>query len=221
MKRSNTQEAPDRSPHPRGRVQAPRNAALACTIAALAIGCLFWSGKEAPLPTLGSAAAFLFVATYCDVRSGRIPNWLTLPALVLALGLSAALAGLTGLSSALAGTALGFGLLFVPWVVGWMGAGDVKAIMVLGALWGPALLLNVLWWMFLLGGVGAIALVVVRGGLLDLLRRWRDSLICTITARRLTYFGPAAGSAAASGLPFAICMALGASAYQLWGTPWI
>ena len=41
--------------------------------------------RSMPLPTLGWAAAFLFFAVASDVRSHRVPNLLTIPALLGAL----------------------------------------------------------------------------------------------------------------------------------------
>jgi hypothetical protein len=63
-------------------------------------------------------------------------------------------------------------------------------------------------------------LVAAQGGLPDLLRRWLNSARITLVSRRLTYIGAPAHALARAGLPFAVCMGLGAAAYQLWGTPW-
>lgn len=182
---------------------------------------LLWTAQERPLPALGWTAAFLFLAVEQDLRSMRIKNALTLPALAGALGIAGVSQGLPGLGIALAGAGLAFGLLFGPFALRWLGAGDVKAVMVLGALWGPATLLAGLWWMLVLGGVLAVAWVVLRGGLTDLLRRWGASAHLTLFERRPTWVRPAPGSPAAAGLPFALSMGLGALALQLWGTPWM
>lgn len=190
-------------------------------VALLVSALLLWSGQEAPLPALGGAAAFLLLAVEQDVRRMRIPNALTLPALAGALGYAAWSSGASGLLTALLGAGVAFAVLFVPFLLRWLGAGDVKAVMVLGALWGAPLLLPVLWWMVVAGGVLALGALGVRGGLLDLLARWRDSARVTFATRRWTYFRPRAGSMAAGGVPFAVAIALGATAFQLWGTPWI
>lgn len=189
-------------------------AALACASLVLL------PGKQDPLPALGWAAAFLFLAVHQDVRRMRIPNWLTFPSLAVAIGVGAFEAGLVGAGSSLAGAGAALAIMFVPFAVGWLGAGDVKAGMVLGALWGASLFAQVFWWMLVVGGLLAVFLVAAQGGLLDLLARWLRSARATLLTRRLTYFGPATGSAAARGLPFAVAMALGATAFQTWGTPW-
>jgi len=128
--------------------------------------------------------------------------------------------GLPGLGVSLGGAALAFGLLFGAYIVGWLGAGDVKAAMVLGALWGIPVFLAGLFWMFLVGGVFALAFLTWRGGLADLLGRWWMSFWVTSRTRKLTYIAAAPDAPARNGLPFALCMGLGAAAYQFWGAPW-
>jgi prepilin peptidase CpaA len=212
--------APSSAPRLADAAQPVREA-IAIAVALLAAASLVWTpGKETPLPALGWAAAFLLLAVHQDVRSLRIPNWLTFPSLLGAIALGALHAGFAGAGFALLGIAAALGVGFIPFALGWLGAGDVKAGMVLGALWGAETFLGVFWWMLVVGGLLAVAFVAVQGGLLDLLGRWLRSAHATLLTRRLTYFRPAAGSAAAHGLPFAVAMALGACAFQIWGTPW-
>ena len=203
---------------PRRGLQVP---GASHAIALLVSGVLLWTAQEAPLPALGGAAVFLLLAIEQDVRRMRIPNWLTAPALAAALGYAAFTGGLSGLGAALLGAAAAFAILFVPFALRWLGAGDVKAVMVLGALWGAPLLLPVLWWMVVAGGLLALVVLTTRGGGLDLLERWRDSARVTFATRRWTYFGPHAESVAAGGVPFAMAIGLGAAAFQLWGMPWL
>ena len=179
-----------------------------------------WTAREAPLPATGWAAAFLFLAVEQDVRRLRIPNWLTVGGLALALGLAGLSAGSAGLVAAAAGAGVALVALFLPFALRWLGAGDVKAMMVFGALWGREHVLPALFWMILAGGLLAIVLVVVRGEFRDLCVRWGRSLWITLSTRRVTYFGPDPGSAASGGLPFAVAIGIGATIYQVWGFPW-
>lgn len=189
-------------------------------VAVAVCGAFLWSAQESPLPGLRWATVFLFLAVEHDVRALRIPNWLTFGGLAVALALGWADGGLSGLGRAAAGAGLAIGVLFVPFVLRWIGAGDVKAVAALGALWRADPIIPVIFWMFTSGGVLSIALLVARGELGDLLRRWGRSLWITLSAARVTYFGPAPGSAAGSGIPFAVAIGLGASIYQIWGFPW-
>ncbi len=109
--------------------------------------------------TVGWAAA----AAIWDLRTKRIPNWLTYPAIVLGLALNLALSGYAGLGASLLGTAAGTALLFVPFALGGMGAGDVKMLAAVGALAGPAFVFR----SFVYGAVagGLIAAGVLFGRL--------------------------------------------------------
>jgi prepilin peptidase CpaA len=205
-----------------------RSCARDAGVAALAIGAgavvsagFVWSNQEAPLPTLVWAAAFLFLVVEEDLRRRRIPNAVTLPGLLLALGLGLWSQGWLGGVAALLGAGVAFVLLFPVFLLRGIGAGDVKAVMCIGALWGPLALLGSLWWMLLIGGLVAIAMAGARGVLIETAQRWASSAWVSLATRRWTYFAPAPGSPAAAGIPFGLAIALGAWAYRSWGIPWI
>lgn len=189
-------------------------------VAAGVTACLLGSGEAERLPTLAWAAVFLFLVIEYDVRTLRIPNWLNFSALAIALASSALFGGLAGLGTALGGAGLAFMLLFPAFAMGWLGAGDVKAVMVLGALWGAPVLPGLLWWMVVAGGLLAIALLTLCGGLPDLVRRWGRTLATFFFTRQIIYFAPRPGTPAAAGLPFGVAMGLGIAAHQMWGVPW-
>ena len=193
----------------------------AAAVAALVVTCFVLSPSGSPLPAPLWSAAFLFLAIHQDVRGMRIPNWLTLPSLLGALALGAWNGALAGAGAALAGAGIALAVLFVPFALRVLGAGDVKAGMVLGALWGADAFLPALWWMVLAGGLLALVLLTAQGALPDLLRRWARSARHSLLLRRIVYFPPTERSAAAGGLPFAVAMGLGAAAFQTWGTPWV
>jgi prepilin peptidase CpaA len=169
------------------------------------------------LPGLG-VAVFLMLVVEQDVRRGKIPNWLTFSAFGTALAYSLWTAGAHGLLFALAGSAVGLAVLVLPFLMRFMGAGDVKAVMVLGALFGPRATLELLWWITLVAGVLAIALMSVRGGLPDLVRRWWLSLKLSVLSQRPCYVGPQADSKAVGALPFGVAIGFGVAACRTWGT---
>jgi len=83
-------------------------------------------------------ATFLLLACLIDLRDHRIPNWLNFSGFVVSLLfiVSAASPGAQGLSDAFAGLAICL-LIFLPlYLLGGMGAGDVKMIAVVGFVLG-------------------------------------------------------------------------------------
>lgn len=69
---------------------------------------------------------FTAAAAISDLRSWRIPNKLTAPAFVLGLVYQISFFQFDGLLNAVKGFAIGFGLLFILWLIGGGGGGDVK-----------------------------------------------------------------------------------------------
>src|SRR5262245_23715053 len=77
------------------------------------------------------AAVFTAVAAGWDLRTRRIPNKLTFPVFLAGWVYQGIDRGWTGLGDAALGFLVGFGTLFVLWITGGGGGGDVK---LMGAL---------------------------------------------------------------------------------------
>jgi prepilin peptidase CpaA len=84
---------------------------------------------------------FTLAAAAVDLRMRRVPNYLTVPAALIGLAYHAVAPGGQGLLFALAGFAIGFLLLLLPWILGGGGMGDVKLLAALGAWLGPLFIL--------------------------------------------------------------------------------
>lgn len=102
------------------------------------------------------------LACVIDVREHRIPNWLTLSATLAGVAYQLAVAGTAGLTSAVAGWALGVAIFFLPFALRGLGGGDIKLLGALGAWLGPSDIV----WLSLYTGVagGVFALVVSLAG---------------------------------------------------------
>jgi prepilin peptidase CpaA len=198
-----------------------RSAVVAWGVAVVLLLALIGAGLQGSVPplVLGCAAAFLFFAVESDLRSRRVPNLLTFPALFGALLVSPWFGATSGPSEAAAGAALGFALLVGPYAIGGMGAGDVKALMALGAWLGPEAILGAAAWALLAAGAFGLCLLALRGEVVAFASRWGRNLLGTLTLRRLTYEPPPAGSGAAHGIPFAVALAIGLTAQWLGGSP--
>lgn len=82
--------------------------------------------------------ATLCLACATDIKSRRIPNWLILIGLSLGWLTLTAEQGISGWLDGVLGLVLGIALLFIPFALGGLGAGDVKLLGLVGALKGPA-----------------------------------------------------------------------------------
>jgi prepilin peptidase CpaA len=112
-----------------------------------------------------TAAACAVAGSVFDVKSRRIPNFITLPAFFLGLSMHLVLGGWTQLLSALA-AGLICGLVFlVFYLAGGMGAGDVKLMLAVGAIAGLSHVAYLLVLTAISGGAMAVCLALARGRL--------------------------------------------------------
>ena len=116
----------------------------------------------------------LGVATFTDLRSRRIPNWLVLPFFGVGVVVSCFLQGWHGLGHSLSGAGLGLLLYGVLFFMGGMGAGDVKLCAAIGAWIGPVQLIYALVFTGLVGGLMALAWAVWGGFLGELFQHTGD-----------------------------------------------
>src|SRR3954452_8858470 len=79
----------------------------------------------------------VLIATFTDVRSRRIPNWLVVPFLVAGPIVSAVTHGGSGLGQSFSGLLLASLILGVLYFLGGMGMGDVKLCAAIGGWIGP------------------------------------------------------------------------------------
>jgi prepilin peptidase CpaA len=168
--------------------------------------------SEAVLVLTMGAAAFL------DLRTRRIPNWLTLGGLAAGLVLRA-MTGVHPLLDGLAGAGLGFGLGVVCMALGALGGGDGKLLMAAGAFLGFKPF------------IGALLLIGVLGGLLGIAEAVRQRAILPAAynaggmLKRWATFGQSGGPArslespGAVKVPYGVAIALGAVVWWFWGVP--
>jgi prepilin peptidase CpaA len=118
----------------------------------------------------------LAVATFTDLRSRRIPNWLVAPFLLGGLVASAWLGGWHGLGQSFAGFGLGILLYGILFWMGGMGAGDVKLAAAIGAWIGPGQLFFALIVTAMAGGIMVLLWALFGGFLKDMFTGAGDHL---------------------------------------------
>ncbi|MEO1751615.1 prepilin peptidase [Thiofaba sp. EF100] len=157
---------------------------------------------------LGLLAALFIPAVITDIRDRRIPNVLTLPFWFIGIAAHAVLDGLPGLKEAGLGWLILFAMTLPFWLLGWMGAGDVKLMAAVGALVGADLALDVLLGIVLTGLILAVIQLIRHGLLLQSLRRFIAIFGFSMAAGRPTYIEPESRERGLI-LPYAIPIAIG------------
>ncbi|KMW45256.1 prepilin peptidase [Ralstonia insidiosa] len=156
-----------------------------------------------------SVAALVMTAAVWDVRTRRVPNWLVISGLAFALLTQCLEHGvLAGSWTWLLGTATGLGLFLGIYLLGGMGAGDVKLMGAVGAFMAPTGVLHVTLVSFIVGGALALTMMLIRGN--------AHRMFANVSALLLSL--PFGGKTTAAGhdkkdkttqLPYAVAIAIG------------
>jgi prepilin peptidase CpaA len=122
-----------------------------------------------------------------DLSRFRIPNAVTFPFALAGIAFNAIQGGGWGLGHSLAGAAIGFALLLVPFLAGGFGGGDVKLLTAIGAWVGAVAVLEI----FVVSAVilGLVSLLVIlanRNVRQDAWRKFRQAANHLVSIRSLT-----------------------------------
>lgn len=162
------------------------------------------------------ASAFLFAICLTDTFCSRIPNTLTVGLALAGFTCQYLGSGVSGLRQAALGLFVGLGLFLLPYLLGGMGGGDVKALAALGTLLGPGAIFQVFLYTALVGSLLSVLHCLTRAGLLQKIGIWwaapyafwatldRKSFGLSFKGEQLRF-------------PYAAAIAFGYFAYLHWG----
>jgi prepilin peptidase CpaA len=179
----------------------------------LALYCLVHNRRD---PAIFFSSVFFTVICLTDTLRSRIPNWAVTGLIIAGFGLQIVLKGTSGFISAGEGLLLGLLLLLGPYIMGGMGAGDVKALAALGSLLGPADTLQVFLYAGLFGGAMALMHYAMAGRLLEKIRKWGIALLLFSTTRKTIHL-PQPDIVEKLRYPYAAAFAFGYYGYLAWG----
>lgn len=111
----------------------------------------------------GWLAIALIASTLTDILQRRIPNLVTYSTILLSILIYCFIGGFDGLKFSLGGLVLGFAVFFLPYVMGGMGAGDVKLMSAVGSVLGFRMTLVSVLIIAICGGILAIGYMIYRG----------------------------------------------------------
>jgi prepilin peptidase CpaA len=138
---------------------------------------------QVKLPILVGMTLLAAAAGWTDLRSRRIPNWLTVSGFAVGVAVHVFLEGWVGLKTSLLGTLVGLGLLLPFVLLRSLGAGDWKLGGALGAFTGPGLLINLLIGSIFVAGLMAAVLVIYKKRVRQTVKNIGHILISLVTFR--------------------------------------
>jgi prepilin peptidase CpaA len=155
-------------------------------------------------------AGVLIAAAVCDLRQGKVFNRLTYPAILVGLALGVAQGAAAGqmrdvLVNHVMGFGFGFGVLFIAYLLGGMGGGDVKLMAAVGAFVGWPGALDAVFYSFLVAAAVGVIVVIWRGETRVVLRRlWLAVRILPLPTARMEEAVPTSTRLVPFG--FAVCV---------------
>jgi prepilin peptidase CpaA len=144
-----------------------------------------------------------------DLRTRRIPNYLTLGTAVSGLVYNLIVHGWSGLLGGLLGLIVGFAFLILPYIWGGMGAGDVKALAALGAWLGPGETVYLFCYMGIAGGLLALGFMCWKGSLWQKIRRGWSAIVNLALCGSAGLTAPDKPPEETPGIPYGVAIALG------------
>ena len=105
------------------------------------------------------------IAVWFDYRERRIPNQLVFAGMIAGLVIGMVSGGIRGLAWSALGLLAGIGILFVPFVMGGIGAGDVKLLGAIGAILGAKGALFSMLYGAIAGGLISVIILARHGRL--------------------------------------------------------
>jgi prepilin peptidase CpaA len=133
----------------------------------------------------------LLIAVISDIRLHKIPNWLTYPAMMGAIIYHTSTRGIGGFLYSVEGVGAGFAVLIIFYLMGGMGAGDVKLMGAVGGLLGPKGVFTAFVFTAIMGGLYALALLTFHGHLKETAKRYGAILKTFMLTKELIYTAPA------------------------------
>ncbi len=179
--------------------------------------CVLALRQGGDLPLL-LASTFLLLICATDTFLAQIPNPLNAGLVLASILYHGYTSGLAGVATSLLGLLLGLSLLLIPYLLGGMGAGDVKALAALGALLGPAPIFIVFLYTGLIGGIMAVLHYLCNHDLRQKCRQGLAALRVCLYTKSIHALKPERKGETLR-FPYAAAFTFGYFAFLHWGGP--
>lgn len=151
----------------------------------------------------------LSISCYTDLRFQKIYNALLFPSAFFALSFHFGTGGLDGVLYSLKGAGLGLVLFLLPYLLGGIGAGDVKLLAVVGAYKGAGFVFCSFFFTAILGGLISLLILFYRGEMLKTLRQLGQVVKIAFLSRLTVWNLPRLDDENRASLPYGVAIALG------------
>lgn len=158
----------------------------------------------------------LALASLSDIFSRRIPNYLSVFLVISGFMLYTLTSGVEGMLFSLKGMGLGFVILFIPYLFGGMGAGDVKLMAGVGAALGPWQALMALLFTSLLGGIFAIFIIVAGDNIKETFKNLFVSIWLILSGAGILPLKAGLEQKKKTKVPYGFVIACGTVASMIW-----
>ncbi|MUK87041.1 prepilin peptidase [Ornithinibacillus sp. L9] len=129
---------------------------------------------------------FLIIAFIIDVRSHKIPNWLTAGGMVVGILFHLIYGGIDGLIFSFLGLLVAGGIFLILYVFKALGAGDVKLFAAIGAIVGVQMVLYMMMYSIIVAGLIAIIILLFTKTLLQKMTSAFFHILGSVLSKDLT-----------------------------------
>ena len=154
----------------------------------------------------GWLIAVLIAGAVTDLRQRRIPNLLTYSTILLAVVAYCVIGGWDGLSHSLGGLAIGFAVFFLPYLLGGMGAGDVKLMSAVGAVLGFKQTVVCFLFIAVCGGIMALGFMIHRRNLKNTLLKTFLSMLYLFANKDASLLKVNKNEVTQEGIPYGVAI---------------
>ena len=177
-------------------------------------------GRKSMVQILIILAPILVIAAATDIGYGKIPNWLTFPAIIAGVIYHSFTAGIQGCLLSLAGVLLGMAFYLPFYIKGGTGAGDVKLMGAVGGFLGVMGVFYAFIFSSIAGGIYAVLLLMRHGLFKETFMRYWYMLAAFLIQHKILYIPPRDGTVMPV-LRFGVAIAVGTISFVLADLIWI
>lgn len=157
----------------------------------------------------------LGISLITDIKTRKILNIVTFPTIIFAIIFYSITQGWDGFFFSTIGFLVGIGTLLIPFLLGGMGAGDVKLMGAIGAMMGAAFTLKAFVAVALIGGFISLILIVKKNGFIHSLRALY--IFPALLSGTKGMFQMNADSGSSIAFPYGVPIVLGTLFTLVWG----